>query len=1076
MSFWSVPALVALLACASICALSYGQEKEPQFLAPIDVNVPHVGTDKSIRYDYDIVYVRARRAGDTVHKEFFTEIARPVFMQPGADLMLLHPDGTEEVLVNAGDKSAVIDPVVSFDGQWVYYCLLHDLSHGGQHEIPPGGSDLYKIHLPTRKTVRLTRQVYTPNTGAAPNWSKDFRRPDGKGGDDGKTNYMGYGVYNTGPCPLPGGRLMFTSNRNAFKPPKHPAPCLQLFVMDDVNDEADAERNVEEVGFLNIGMALHPVVLTDGRVMFSSLESQGLRTSIEWGLWVMRPDGSNWNPMLSAFRLGGGAPNAFHFQTQLSDGSIVAEEYYNQNNSGFGTYYKFPLRPDGAPGGYGMGPAYPADPRNPKLRVGREDNGRPRYTRIAFSPPGIESLTPFTHPHDGPADRSVRGDKNSAGVGKFSLPSGAPDNHLLTVYSPGPSNHQYTYNPQIDGGIYLIKSGKPVDEPAQMRLIKNDPNYNEQWPRAVVPYQRIYGIPEPKRIEPVANDGRLSAELPEGTPFGLVGTSSLYKRESFPRGSVPKGSVTATWLGGKDDRNPRGGFRGLETFNSPDESTGNWMNQGADAGLYDNSEIHAVRILAMEPTTDRNRGPKGGKQFYNHANERLRILGEIPVRKFSGRSGTAEPTDPDGNPDTSFLAKIPADTAFTFQTLDKHGMVLNMAQTWHQVRPGEVRNNCGGCHAHSQEPTPFEKTATAADGYRVFDLTRSIPLLTDAKHDESKSKWDAKGETGLRYAPAAVKNVEFHRDVEPIFARSCNACHTGKWEKEMGMLVLDDTSKVRVENGPDVPNNYARLAADNRSKSKFGHPPVMHEKRWAFPNASRYVRMFQSRRSLLVWKILGERTDGFSNDDFPTETTPGDPETLAWKGQKLDGTRDNCHKADLDYDGRVMPPPEAMAGTYKAPDGSTIKVERLSDEDRRTIIRWIDLGCPIDLDYDPAHPDTTGYGWMLDDNRPTLAVTWPKAGRNERLTRVVVGAYDYYTGLDEKSLSVKADFVIDGVPAGQELAGKLKPGSRGVWEWKLDRPVDALERGTITVSIKDRQGNVSRIERALSVAPATAAR
>ena len=58
--------------------------------------------------------------------------------------------------------------------------------------------------------------------------------------------------------------------------------------------------------------------------------------------------------------------------------------------------------------------------------------------------------------------------------------------------------------------------------------------------------------------------------------------------------------------------------------------------------------------------------------------------------------------DPDGNPDTSFLAKIPADTPFTFQTLDSDGMVLNMAQTWHQVRPGEMRNDCGGCHAHSQ--------------------------------------------------------------------------------------------------------------------------------------------------------------------------------------------------------------------------------------------------------------------------------------------------------------------------------------------------------------------------------------
>ena len=107
---------------------------------------------------------------------------------------------------------------------------------------------------------------------------------------------------------------MFTSNRNGFRPPKHPGPCLQLFVMDDVNDAADAERNVQQIGYLNVAMALHPTVLTDGRVMFSTLEGQGLRTDIEWGLWSIRPDGTEWRPLLSAFRPGGGAPMRFTFK------------------------------------------------------------------------------------------------------------------------------------------------------------------------------------------------------------------------------------------------------------------------------------------------------------------------------------------------------------------------------------------------------------------------------------------------------------------------------------------------------------------------------------------------------------------------------------------------------------------------------------------------------------------------------------------------------------------------------------------------------------------------------------------
>src|SRR5262249_51166812 len=159
-------------------------------------------------------------------------------------------------------------------------------------------------------------------------------------------------------------------------------------------------------------------------------------------------------------------------------------------------------------------------------------------------------------------------------------------------------------------------------------------------------------------------------------------------------------------------------------------------------------------ILAMEPTTDRLKGPQSGRTFRSHANERLRILGEIPVRKFSADK---QPTDLDGNPDTSFLAKIPADTAYTFQTLDKRGMVLNMAQTWHQVRPGEIRNDCGGCHAHSQKPTLFKDTAAAKSDYPLFDLTKSTPLLTTKAKDESKRKWDKDDSTGLRFAPS-VKN------------------------------------------------------------------------------------------------------------------------------------------------------------------------------------------------------------------------------------------------------------------------------------------------------------------------------
>ena len=262
----------------ALSAFAQDKKKEEKFLDPIDTKVPHISTDKTIKYDYDIVYVRAKRAGDKVHKRFFTDFSSPVTIEPGADLMLLHPDGKEELLVAGGDGS-VTDPMISFDAQWCYYVLLHNMVKASQWNPPKQGADIYKIHLKTRKIVKLTNQKFSPNTGAA-YWSKDYRTPE-----PGKSHFE-YGVYNMGPCPLPGGRIVFTSNRDGFRPAKgYPVIALQLFTMDDrdtdIGDD-DTPTNLDKIGHLNLAGALHPVVLRDGRIMYSTLESQGARSDILW--------------------------------------------------------------------------------------------------------------------------------------------------------------------------------------------------------------------------------------------------------------------------------------------------------------------------------------------------------------------------------------------------------------------------------------------------------------------------------------------------------------------------------------------------------------------------------------------------------------------------------------------------------------------------------------------------------------------------------------------------------------------------------------------------------------------------
>ena len=124
--------------------------------------------------------------------------------------MLLHPDGKEEVLV-AGGRRLRHRPGRLLRRR-VGLLRSHLQHQAGNPESPyrfhQGGADIYKIHVKTRKIVRLTHQEFTPNTGAA-DWSTDFRTPQPKKAS------LNYGVLNLGPCPLPGGKVMFVSNRNA---------------------------------------------------------------------------------------------------------------------------------------------------------------------------------------------------------------------------------------------------------------------------------------------------------------------------------------------------------------------------------------------------------------------------------------------------------------------------------------------------------------------------------------------------------------------------------------------------------------------------------------------------------------------------------------------------------------------------------------------------------------------------------------------------------------------------------------------------------------------------------------------
>ncbi len=480
------------------------------------------------------------------------------------------------------------------------FAYYHDqVDVNGQRGLSYDGADIYRLNLATRAIVRLTHQEFTPNLGNGANFDC------GVGG----TNCPHIGVFNGGPAFVAQSdpykpAIVFTSSRNNFRPPKAfslAERTLQLYMMDWDSS------NVRQIGYLNTAQALHPFQLRDGRLMFTSWEDQGLRDMREFNLRFIAPDGTQWN---SGSGLGENA-TGHHFMTQIPNDDIVVVRYYNLNNNGFGDLVRFPLDPPG-PDFSGVD--------QPNTYMPFQHPGQIDLTRWTADDWSLAPDSPAPCPATDPIYPSVScAGGNNTRVGKVTQPSVAPGGSLLLVYTHGAANHNGIADgagydqPYYDGGLYYLGPGLALagtTYPTQTTQILNDPAYNEQWPRPVVSYATVFGQAQPTVWPELTNNG--SPNLPANTPLGLTGASSLIWRDTNAR------------LGPTYAPDP-------DPFNTSHEALMAWLHQGADAGVYTSTDIYAVRILALLPATDRTY-PNDGPNFSAVGGERLRILGEIPVR------------------------------------------------------------------------------------------------------------------------------------------------------------------------------------------------------------------------------------------------------------------------------------------------------------------------------------------------------------------------------------------------------------------------------------------------------------
>ena len=171
-----------------------------------------------------------------------------------------------------------------------------------------------------------------------------------------------------------------------------------------------------------------------------------------------------------------------------------------------------------AAGGYGpaFGPGYMNDPRNQPCMHGpvrqRQPAQLPHAVHAALVH-GTDTVraavkgrrtarSAATRAHRRQGDASVRRAGQSSAHRLLARPGQPP----IHVFAAARRRHL----PHQGNGIHGVEV---VEEPAQMRSIKNDPNYNECWPRALVPYRAHLRHEGAEHAAP-AGEQRLDLEAP----------------------------------------------------------------------------------------------------------------------------------------------------------------------------------------------------------------------------------------------------------------------------------------------------------------------------------------------------------------------------------------------------------------------------------------------------------------------------------------------------------------------------------------------------------------------------------
>lgn len=673
-------------------------------------------------------------------------------------LTAIHPDTGQPVsLIDTPlgqlDKGSVVEPNVSEDGKRVIFAYFHDATFNiasNQGEMSKKGADLYTVDLSallanpfvdpaTLPAKRLTFRLYdTSGAQLTSDKNKSAMNPlVVEGGNNGWGTVYMHGVEMR---TADGLKMVYVSGEkrlmNSNDQREHSNYNMNLNIADIKTDGSLGARS--QFQYYTTTSVLSPTPLPEGiAVSYQGSTADGRNWQIQKIDSVGR-----WSPLLGY----GANPDLFHLgahcvaTTPDSYGNpagdyFVATRYYNVNNNGFGSLWKLNLA-DAGINTYNDNSSWGVKPKQKNAR-----------RMSLFIPDGDDPsgkngslfYGKITSPRCGRPDELFFAHTPTSANGRLCATDGKDIYHAYIGFRQGFNDFDSTavWSPTNNNGIRIL-----VDDGANA--------YTLAWPVPMLSWQERTGAVKQAFSRSVIDK---NSTVLAGQPFAQVGTSAIYNTDRRPYDC---------WLGaggGGQPYNPN-----TVSNNQKDQIVWNFdavtkVLQGASGPDFCKAltkpDVLGIQVNITNNKINHHCCELGYETDGSGKLETVRQLGVYDVR---------------GQNDGSFMATIPAHVPFEFHLLDaEYGMRLVDVRSWHSLKPGETRNNCGGCHNHKEgEAIPF--AGTVASTQPPLDMVTQTQTVT----------YDGNCNPVVVSSGAATERMpEWFADIWPKLTTHCGTCHTG---------------------------------------------------------------------------------------------------------------------------------------------------------------------------------------------------------------------------------------------------------------------------------------------------------